>query len=212
MMITREQVYKISLAAVTEAQRRIFDIAPKHQAQICAVHVGTIINEAIDAELSTAELPVQGEAVSVEKSITLRMLKTWCHANRENIHIDHGGVASVGRGAGKRLWDEHLLAMFPTLNRRRVSDTATTTLKPSVNELVEKDAERLRFLSEAERTVAGGKFVIQVIGTNNDYHMAYFAIPPSGGVPEPLHPDRLTALRAAIDAAIASHQSAKEQV
>jgi hypothetical protein len=98
--------------------------------------------EAILAELSTAELPVQGEAVTCED----------CAWN-------------------PGLCDTH---------------DATPTLKPSVNELVEKDAARYRWLRHAD---------LDELAENN--------WGKGGQVYEGEELD------AAIDAAIASHQSAK---
>jgi hypothetical protein len=75
------------------------------------------------------------------------------------------------------------------MKRQAIKDLTTTPLKPSVNELVEKDAERYRWLRHAD---------LDELAENN--------WGKGGQVYEGEELD------AAIDAAIASHQSAKEQV
>jgi hypothetical protein len=142
----------------------------------------TISIEAL-SELSTAELPVQGEAVAIADSITLRMLKTWCHTNRFRIEIDLGGVATAGTfGNMRRLWDADLLTMFPALNTRRESDTPT--LKPSVNELV----EAMKSFTNAVEKLAFS------MPAPNDYTPKFIQLVVQA------------------QSVIASHQSAKEQL
>lgn len=66
-----------------------------------------------------------------------------------------------------------------------------------------RDAERFRAIANLERTVATNKWMVQVIGTKNDIHSAYFD-KPSAGQPEVMYPSRLDALRACVDSAIES--------
>lgn len=64
-----------------------------------------------------------------------------------------------------------------------------------------RDAERFRAIANLERTVATNKWMIQVIGTKNDIHWAYFD-KPSAGQPEIMYSSRLEALRACVDSAV----------
>ncbi|MGJ0509099.1 MAG: hypothetical protein ACR652_18650 [Methylocystis sp.] len=93
-------------------------------------------------------------------------------------------------------------------DRRRVFDAgfdrgyeAAQSRHASEREALVKDAERLAFIAKAERTVAGGKWCIQVLDPKGKPFAEYFDNPPAG-TPMGIHPDRLTALRAAVDAAI----------
>jgi hypothetical protein len=130
MMITREKLVS-GMVGIMGRHKTDWMLAFRVR---CARELLDFILPNLNAELSTAELPVQGEAVALAESITLSMLKNWCHTNRFRIEIDLGGVATAGTfGNMRRLWDADLLTMFPTLNQRRESDTPT--LKPSVNEL-----------------------------------------------------------------------------
>lgn len=69
---------------------------------------------------------------------------------------------------------------------------------------LQRDADRLKFISETERTVAGGKWSIQVISKNGKSFNKYFEKPPLGDVSKiHIFSNKLEALREAIDAAIA---------
>jgi hypothetical protein len=160
MMITREEDGREILQSIYEKLELVIEHAKMASDpfaflcnQIEAMH-NTDFSIRKRAELSTAELPVQGEAVAIADSITLRMLKTWCHTNRFRIEIDLGGVATAGTfGNMRRLWDADLLTMFPALNTRRESDT-TPTLKPSVNEMVKQAFKAGQKASSAVDSVA----------------------------------------------------------
>jgi hypothetical protein len=182
MMITREKLDQILFGRLT-THCTLYDYIPKQMKKVIDDAITEILSE-----LSTAELPVQGEAVAIADSITLRMLKTWCHTNRFRIEIDLGGVATAGTfGNMRRLWDADLLTMFPALNTRRESDT-TPTLKPSVNELV----------AALERIA--------------NMEPEYMLLPQPNMEVSSTWPEGVWNTQSAARNAIASHQSAKEQV
>jgi hypothetical protein len=184
MMITREKLEQILFGRLT-THCTLYDYIPKQMKKVIDDAITEILSE-----LSTAELPVQGEAVAIADSITLRMLKTWCHTNRFRIEIDLGGVATAGTfGNMRRLWDADLLTMFPALNTRRESDT-TPTLKPSVNELVEA--------------------LTEYVAKDESYIESYQDAEGVGAIPNEESEFFKRYNRA--QKALASHQSAKEQL
>jgi hypothetical protein len=225
MMITREKLEQILFGRLT-THCTLYDYIPKQMKKVIDDAITEIISELSTAELPVSEcelchgtgrypvgrsgreddgnamefedcdcggkpeLPVQGEAVAIADSITLRMLKTWCHTNRFRIEIDLGGVATAGTfGNMRRLWDADLLTMFPALNTRRESDT-TPTLKPSVNELVEA--------------------LTEYVAKDESYIESYQDAEGVGAIPNEESEFFKRYNRA--QKALASHQSAKEQV
>lgn len=60
-----------------------------------------------------------------------------------------------------------------------------------------RESDLLELITDCE-TVAINKWLVQVI-RRNKWHTAYFAIPPNGGVPNPLYGSRMEALLACLD-------------
>ena len=73
-----------------------------------------------------------------------------------------------------------------------------------------EDTLRLEFIANAERTVVTNKWMVQVLSGKDQAYYAYHT-QPDAGIPDVLHPDRITALRAAVDKARSNQPNAKEK-